>query len=156
MLKGLLKTKLFDQLKNLLKQGLTPSELALVFSIGFSLGLFPVLGIHALICTGVALLFRLNLIAIQVAHSLAFPFQIFLFIPFLRFGEMVIGKELGTISKDMIFAAFNEGLLYTFQVFSEYLLFACLGWLLLITPIFFIIYLPLLKIVQWFFIKSPS
>lgn len=82
MLTDLIKIKAIDPLSNLLKQGLTPYKLVLVFSVGFSFGLFPILGVHAVICTGMALLFRLNLIVIQIAHSLAFPFQVLLFVPF--------------------------------------------------------------------------
>ena len=139
-----------------LKQGLTPSKLVLVFSIGISLGLFPILGIHAIICTGIALIFRLNLVAIQVAHTLAFPFQIILFIPFYKLGEIVTKNNLEVISEEMVINTFNGGLFHAFEVLAEYLLLACLGWSLSILPIFLSIYFFLLKFIKWISVQFPS
>ena len=150
MLSDLLKNNVIVPISRLLKQGLSPKKLVLVFAVGFSFGLFPILGVHAVMCTGVALIFRLNIIAIQVAHSLAFPFQILLFIPFFKFGGMVTSINLEGISEDMVLATFSKGLIYAFQVLSEYLLLACLGWILLIFPIFFTIYFFLMRFVKWF------
>ena len=147
------KDKVVCPLINLLKQGLTPSKLAMVITIGFSFGLFPILGVHAIICTGIAFLFRLNLIAIQIAHLIAFPFQILMFFPFLKIGEMVSNKTLETISETMVINTFNKGFFHSFGVLSEYFLLACLGWAIFIIPFIFVSYLFVWKGVHWFLIN---
>ena len=69
-------------LSKLLKQGLSPFKLALVIALGITLSVFPILGTTTVICTLVALLFHLNLPAIQLANYAAFPLQVILFFPF--------------------------------------------------------------------------
>jgi uncharacterized protein (DUF2062 family) len=75
------------RLLHLLRQGLTPEKLALSLALGAGLSCFPIFGTTTLLCTAVALTFRLNLPAIQVGNYLALPLQLALFVPFLRLGE---------------------------------------------------------------------
>ena len=144
------KDKVVDPLINLLKQGLTPSKVAAVVAIGFSFGLFPIIGVHAIICTGIAFLFRLNLIVIQFAHLIAFPFQIFMFFPFLKIGEIVSNETLETVSESFILATFNKGIFHSVKILSEYILLACLGWIIFVIPFIFVVYFFSLKGVHWF------
>ena len=76
------KEKITLPLINLLKQGLSPSKLALVIALGMTLSVFPLLGTTTLLCTLVALFLHLNLPAIQVANYMAFPLQIIFFFLF--------------------------------------------------------------------------
>jgi len=78
------------RLLHFLRQGLTPEKLALSLALGAGLSCFPVFGTTTILCTVVALAFRLNLPAIQVGNYLALPLQIGLFIPFLRLGERLV------------------------------------------------------------------
>jgi uncharacterized protein (DUF2062 family) len=75
------------RLLQLLRQGLTPAKLSLSIALGIALSCFPVFGTTTILCTIVALAFRLNLPAIQVGNYLALPLQLILFLPFLRLGE---------------------------------------------------------------------
>jgi len=96
----------------------------------------------------VALLFRLNLPAIQVANYAAFPLQIMLFFPFLEIGEAVFGNSLETISEDTLVSAFNAGFIEAIPELSGYLLLACLGWAIAAVPLFFIVYFIMKPLLQ--------
>lgn len=123
---------------NLLKQGLSPSKLALVIALGMTLSVFPVLGITTLLCALAALFLRLNLPAIQVANFIAFPLQIILFFPFLKIGEIFSGISLQGISESTLISAFNAGFLQAINELSSYLILAIFGWALASIPLFFI------------------
>jgi hypothetical protein len=60
-------------LKHIASQGLTTRDLSLAVALGFTLGLFPVLGATSLLCLGAAGIFRLNLPVIQAVNWLAAP-----------------------------------------------------------------------------------
>ena len=76
-------------LTNFLKQGLSPKKLALCVACGVSLGIFPVIGTTTLLCLLAALVFRLNIPAIQLINYFVSPLQFLLFIPFIRLGEFI-------------------------------------------------------------------
>lgn len=78
-----------SHLLDILRQGTTPTKLAVTLAIGICIGCFPVLGTTTVFCIVVAFLFRLNQAAIQVGNYLAFPLQLLLTIPFLRLGERI-------------------------------------------------------------------
>ena len=69
-----------------LRQGMSPSRLALTLALGFAIGCVPIVGIPTLLCAVLALALRLNLPAIQAANYAVMPLQIALMIPFARLG----------------------------------------------------------------------
>ncbi len=71
----------------LLTQGITPEKIALSMAFGIVLGIFPVLGSTTVLCAVAALVFGLNLPAIQLVNYLIYPMQLFLLVPFVRMGE---------------------------------------------------------------------
>lgn len=71
----------------LLTQGITPEKIALSLAFGIVLGIFPVLGSTTVLCAVAALVFGLNLPAIQLVNYLIYPMQLFLLVPFIRMGE---------------------------------------------------------------------
>ena len=73
----------------LLTQGITPEKIALSLAFGIVLGIFPVLGSTTILCAVAALIFRLNLPAIQLVNYLIYPLQLFFLLPFIRLGEML-------------------------------------------------------------------
>jgi uncharacterized protein (DUF2062 family) len=73
----------------LLRQGITPQRLALTLALGFALGCLPLIGIPTALCAMVALLFRLNLPAMQAANYIAMPFQLALIVPLARLGVWI-------------------------------------------------------------------
>ena len=56
----------------LLTQGITPGKIALSLAFGITLGVFPVLGTTTLLCVAAALMFGLNLPAIQLVNWLIY------------------------------------------------------------------------------------
>jgi len=81
--------RLIEPLLTLLRQGMTPSSLALCVSIGVVIGNIPILGISTILCAIIALVFRLNLPAMQLVQAAMAPTQILLIIPFVRLGEWI-------------------------------------------------------------------
>jgi uncharacterized protein (DUF2062 family) len=63
-----LRRRILEPLLKLLSSGLAPSRLALCVAVGIVIGTIPILGVSTILCTLVALLFRLNLPAIQLAQ----------------------------------------------------------------------------------------
>ena len=104
------KDKIVLSFYKLLKQGLSPVKLALVIALGMTLSVFPVLGTTTLICTLVALLFHLNLPAIQFSNYAAFPLPIILFFPFLKLGKGVSQVLFAPLFKAQFVATFGERL----------------------------------------------
>jgi hypothetical protein len=143
-----LREKIVSPLSSLLKQGLSPTKLALVIALGVVLSIFPLLGTTTLICSLVAILFQLNIAAIQIANYAAFPLQIVLFIPFLKLGETLSGISLDPISKDQLISTFQEGFFQAISELTWYLLVSCLGWSVAILPMFIILFLCLSIIIK--------
>ena len=84
----------------------------------------------------------------QLANYAAFPQQVILFFPFLKLGETVSKGSLDPLSKVQLISAFDEGFFYAIEKLSHYLIVACLGWALAITPIFCILYFFLCTILK--------
>ena len=130
------KIKIISTVSNLLKQGLSPKKLSMVISLGVAISVFPVLGATTIFCTAVSILFRLNLPAIQLANYAAFPLQIILFFPFLKIGEKVSKVSLDPLSQAHLIDTFDEGFIQAIIILFDYLMIACLGWVLIIFPRF--------------------
>jgi uncharacterized protein (DUF2062 family) len=79
-------------LKAQLTQGVSPSRLALALALGSVLGLMPMLGITTVLCALLAVRFRLNQPAIQLANYLVYPVQLLLFVPAFQAGAWLFGR----------------------------------------------------------------
>lgn len=84
--------KFWEPLLTLLKQGLSPSKLALTVALGAYTALFPALGVTTILATGIALGFRLNLVAMLTANYAAYPLQFVVLFPFFRAGEWLFDR----------------------------------------------------------------
>ena len=142
------KIKIISTVSNILRQGLSPKKLSMVISLGVAISVFPVLGATTIFCTAVSILFRLNLPAIQLANYAAFPLQIILFFPFLKIGEIVSKVSLDPLSQVHLIATFDEGFIQAIIILFDYLMIACLGWVLIIVPIFIILNFSILAILK--------
>lgn len=71
----------------LLHFGASPRHLAWSIAIGLAVGLNPLLGSTTVLALAAAALFRLNLVASQLAAHLAYPLEILLFFFFIRAGN---------------------------------------------------------------------
>lgn len=77
----------------LLRMGATPRSLAWSIAVGMLIGINPVLGTTTLLCLAVAVGFRLNVIASQIAMQVMFPVELSLIVPFIRLGSRVFHTE---------------------------------------------------------------
>jgi uncharacterized protein (DUF2062 family) len=79
-------------LLGLLRQGLSPSQLALTVALGVSIGAIPLMGAITTVATVVALRLRLNVAALQFTSHMMTPLQLLLIIPLLRQGARLMGN----------------------------------------------------------------
>jgi uncharacterized protein (DUF2062 family) len=148
MLRTFLRTKIADPILGLLRQGITPERLALSLALGFCIGTFPLIGTTTLICTLVALRFRLNLPAIQVANYAVYPLQLLLLVPFMQAGAWGFNAAPQPLSTGEIKAMFAEGWWDSVKMLWQWLLCAMAAWAIIwvpVTGIFYILIKPVLK-----------
>ena len=90
--------RVIGPIRTLLTQGITPEKIALSLAFGIVLGVFPLLGSTTILCAAAALIFRLNLPAIQLVNYLAYPLQLLFLVPFIRMGERLFGAARSQLS----------------------------------------------------------
>lgn len=73
--------------------GLSPETIALVVTVGFVLGVFPVFGLPTILCALAAVILRLNLPTIQLINQISSPLQLALLIPLSRLGAHILGDR---------------------------------------------------------------
>jgi uncharacterized protein (DUF2062 family) len=135
----------------LLRQGLTPEKIAFTIALGITLGVTPLLGSTALLCTLAAMVFRLNLAAIQLVNWLVYPLQLALLIPFLRIGAWIFRTQASELSVVHIFALIRFNLFSAIAILWTVTLHAIVAWLLLAsigTGLLYLLLLPVLSIVR--------
>ena len=148
MIKHFLHDKIGKPVLNLLKQGISPEKLSLTMASGAVIGIFPVLGSTTLICTGIAIVFRLNLPAIQLSNYLVYPLQIFLLIPFISLGASIFQVEPPTLSVQELNALFQTNFWGTIGSFFDAILRAVIAWFLLsaaLFPALFFAFVPIFR-----------
>jgi uncharacterized protein (DUF2062 family) len=128
-----LRRKLVEPLIALLVQGISPSRLALCVSIGVVVGNIPILGVSTLLCSLIAIVFRLNLPAIQLVQAAMAPTQLLLIIPFVRLGEWLTGAPKQVLSIKAGLALIAQGVWHAVVVLKDAIVHAGIAWLLL-TP----------------------
>lgn len=124
----------------LLRQGVTPDELALSVALGLAIGLIPVLGVSTALCALVALALRLNMPAIQLVNYLLTPVQLLLIIPLLRFGELLARAPPFPITLESGLALLSNGVINAVTVLATAIVHATLGWAVLAPLVAFALY----------------
>ncbi len=123
--------KLVAPVLALLRQGLTPEKLARSMAIGLMLGVTPLLGAATALCVAAALVFRLNLPAMQLVNYLALPLQIGLLIPFVRAGAWMLGDQRAALTAAGIAGVIRSEGWHAAGVLGFTALHALTGWLAL-------------------------
>lgn len=144
MLQAYWHRKIIEPTIALLKQGITYRKIALSIALGISLGIFPVLGTSTILCVLAAVIFRLNLPAIQLVNYLVYPLQLLLLIPFFRAGELLLSDARVTLTLDTVVDGFKADWLGALNLLWETVLHAAVVWLL-ISPILTLLMYQLLK-----------
>jgi uncharacterized protein (DUF2062 family) len=132
--------RLVEPLLALLRQGITPSSLALCISIGIVVGNIPILGVSTILCTIIALAFRLNLPAMQLAQAAMAPTQILLIIPFVRLGEWITRAPRQQLSIKEGLALIERGVWHAVTVLWDAIVHAGIAWILVAPPAVFLLY----------------
>jgi uncharacterized protein (DUF2062 family) len=142
-----LNRRILEPLLSLLRQGISPDRLALCVAIGVVVGNIPILGVSTILCVGIALVFRLNLAAMQIVQAAMAPTQLLLIIPFVRLGEWILRIPPEPVSIRQAMALLAQGAGHAIIVLQDAILHAGLAWILvaplavysihkLLTPVF--------------------
>lgn len=86
-----------------LLQGVTPEKLALSLALSMTLAVIPTFGWSVWLCGLFALVFGLNLPAMQAVNYFMYPAQIALLLPFFRLGEKLFRAPHLPISVSQIY-----------------------------------------------------
>jgi uncharacterized protein (DUF2062 family) len=124
----------------LLRQGVSPSRLALCVSIGIVVGNIPILGVSTILCSLIALLFRLNLPAIQIVQAAMAPSQILLIIPFVRLGEWILRDPPQPLSIHASMQILALGVWQAVQTLWSAIVHAGIAWILVAPCAIFLFY----------------
>lgn len=130
-MKKWLHRRLVEPLLALLRQGISPRRLALCVAIAIVVGNIPILGVSTILCTFIALIFRLNLPAIQLVQAAMAPTQLVLIIPFVRLGEWTLHVPPQLVSIRGAFALMSQGIWQAVVVLRDAILHATLAWILI-------------------------
>ena len=148
MIKEFFKTKIVTPIINLLKQGITPEKIALCIALGVMLGVFPVIGSTMILCTIASLSLKLNLPLIQIISYLVYPLQFLLLIPFVRFGEWVLGVPEFPISIEALVDMIKTDIIQTIITFWDATMHAIFAWLVIAFILIPLIYFLCLRILR--------
>ena len=142
--------KAWLKIKALLKEGLTPKQLALSIVISILVSVFPIFGISTIVLTALAVPLKLNL-PIMIAVSYVAEFlKALLVIPFIKVGGAIFGASHTLLTYDAIKASYNESFWITLRDLSYELVCGFVGWALLAVPVAIVLYFLLKMIFVYF------
>jgi len=148
MTRGFIEKRLVQPVVALLTQGITAEKIALSLAFGITLGIFPVLGSTSLLCAIAAMLFRLNLPAIQLVNWIVYPLQLMLIVPFIRAGEFLFRARPLPLSLAQMLAMVHANLLAAISALWVATLQAVSVWLLVGPLLTLILYVGLSHVVR--------
>ena len=123
---------------NLMRQGITPEKIAISISLGFALGVFPVLGATTLLCALAAVALRLNIPAIQLVNYLVSPLQLALLIPFMQVGGWLFGSGSTAFSLPEVVSLVRTDTRHAIVILWSSTVRAIGAWLVILPPIIFV------------------
>jgi len=148
--------RLIQTVKDFLNQGATPHDLALAIALGVIVGMFPVQGTTALICTLIAVLFRLNLIIIQLANYLSFPLMMLMLVPFYTIGHSLFNKGSFEWTFNEMIRLFQTNFWAGVSELSWSIGYAVLVWLLFAPVGILILYIISIKVIRRLKVETQS
>jgi uncharacterized protein (DUF2062 family) len=90
-------------------------KLSLTLSLGISFGIMPLIGASSLILMVLAVIFRLNIPAIQLVNYMAEVVRLVLFVPFLKLGQIIFYPNETGVQLDNILQNYNTNFFATFK-----------------------------------------
>ncbi len=128
--------------------GITPQKLALTGALGVVVGIIPLFGLTSLLCTIIALRFKLNLPALLLICYLMGPLHLILYIPFIDLGLKVFPLTTFNLSWDEITTLFKQDWVRALRIVWLANLAGVLLWMVLAGPLTFFFYLLLLPLIR--------
>ena len=125
--------------QNALRRGVTKRKLVLSISLGFTGGIFPVLGTTTVLCTLMSLAARANLAIVQLVNWLVYALQLLLVLPFIRYGAQLFSKHRFDGSLTEIIEAFSDGFFEGLKHVGIVYLYGVLLWCITAIPLFLIL-----------------
>lgn len=156
LVKGFFQRRLLDPLRALLLQGITPRQLALSLAVGAAVGTFPVLGTTTLLCLAIALVLRLNVVAIQLVNWVVYPVQILLLIPFYRMGSLLFATQHPTFSASQLLSRFQDDLGGALRDYGDATLHAAAAWSLTAVPVALVLFVILRPMLGRLLVRPPA
>ena len=139
----ILQKRVVQPILGLLTQGITPEKIAMSVVFGAALGIFPVLGSTTVLCALAAVIFRLNLPAIQIVNYFVYPLQLALVIPFMKMGARVFRGAAVGLSLTQMLEMFRADRLHALKVLWVVAVQAVGAWSLVAPPLGVVAYLIL-------------
>lgn len=134
------KRKITGPIEAYMKEGAKPDKLSLTIVLGLAMGIIPMVGVNSASCLLLALIFRLNVVIIQLINYMAFPLQIVLFYPFFKTGEFFFGRSQSELGLSTFSNLFTRNWFEAFKLVIQANFRAVLAWLILMIPISFFSY----------------
>jgi uncharacterized protein (DUF2062 family) len=144
----IVQTRIIRPVLQLLRVGASPQRLAWSLAAGAVIGINPIVGSTTLLCLGLALAFRLNLVASQLANHLCFPLQLALILVYLRAGQALFRTGNPPIPASELIHAMRLRPWSTLQLLWTWEWHAIIVWLLVatvLTPALAALLHPILK-----------
>jgi uncharacterized protein (DUF2062 family) len=138
---GQYKKKVSLPLAQIRKEGFSSEKLALSVSIGIIGGTFPIIGLASFVCLILTLLFKQNLVIVQVTNYMVYPLQIVLLLPLLRIGNSVLASNHIVLTLHQVVLAFQIGVLHGINELGSILLYGALAWVVVAAPALLILYI---------------
>lgn len=123
-----------------MKEGAKPDKLSLTIVLGLMMGVIPMLGVNTAACLLLAIIFRLNVVIVQLINYMAFPLQVLLFVPFFKTGEYFFGKSEEKLLQNTFSNLFSNNWFQSLTIIIHANFRAVLVWLILMIPISFLSY----------------
>jgi uncharacterized protein (DUF2062 family) len=131
--------------KTLLRQGLSPKQIAAALALGFAAGTFPVVGTHTFLAIGFAFILRLNQLAVYLGTWISIPAYILLLLPSLRVGEYIWSADPANMDLFVknLKRMFNScrDFFDVWMIYGKSILHAITGWAPLVIVVCLIVYI---------------
>jgi uncharacterized protein (DUF2062 family) len=147
-MRGFLYKRTVEPLVALIKQGISPEKISLGMACGIVLGVFPVLGSTTILCGLAAIIFRLNLPAIQLVNYMVYPLQLVLLIPFFHLGDLLFQVEPLPLWAQELITLLQSDMWGTIQSFWNTTLHAIVVWLMVSLPTLLILHFTLVRLIK--------
>jgi uncharacterized protein (DUF2062 family) len=123
-----------------LKQGITPGKIALSIALGFTLGIFPIIGASTALCLLAGIILKLNQPLLLLINSFTVPLQPAMVLVFVRMGERLLHAPPVTFSIPELFHKFFADPVEFFREFGLTGLHGIFAWSLVAPAIVALIY----------------